>query len=228
MEYKDVLSIVEEIEKSAVKSTVSFVDLSKVETGDHGAISYEELLSKIASVYGGKIREERVQREAPKPSHIVTAGLAQAAYSQPQVYRQAQPQPQGETNQQEQLPSSAIKREKKGAKSDLESIVKKLGSVARAPSMKVRRVNVSELVLPNLTLADQISELERIIEGLRENVFDSEHLEIVKEELCGLSQVVNASNKQGRPAPKSELEESLFELRDQHLNEALALLAKVS
>ena len=44
------------------------------------------------------------------------------------------------------------------------------------------------------------------------------------EELEGLNQVIEDAKKKKKIAPKSDLERSLFELRDQRLAEALALL----
>jgi len=230
MEYKDMLSIIKDIEGSSPKSEVSFIDISQVVSSSNTqSISYNELLKKIAGSEQ-KVYEEHIAKATQKPAHIVTSGLAQSAYSQPQLYA---PAPRTEEQKQVQQPEAitvekpaaqpAKKTESQKAKLELGSIVKKLGSV-KTPSFMVKRVNVSGLVLPSLTLADQIAELERIIEGLKEGVFDKEHMEIVKEEVYGLNQIISDMKKKGMQPAKSELEKSLFDLRDQRLAEAMTFL----
>ncbi|MDE1856871.1 MAG: hypothetical protein KGH98_02175 [Candidatus Micrarchaeota archaeon] len=82
--------------------------------------------------------------------------------------------------------------------------------------MTERRIDTSGLVLPNLPMQDQISELERIIEGLNENIFNTEQASIVREELLGLSQVAPSQAKGADPA--------LVQLRDSRLQTALGML----
>ncbi|MGC8652114.1 MAG: hypothetical protein ACP5UH_02595 [Candidatus Micrarchaeia archaeon] len=233
MDYKDMLGMAEDIEEASAKSAVGFVDISKVEAAPSSGVTYDELLNKITRIYSGRVREERPPKEAQRPAHIITAGLAQAAYSQPQVpARQVPPAVQApfqNAAKPQQAPrAQSSEEEAKKAKLELGAVIKKLGSAAKIPAFRTRQVNISELVLPNLALTDQIAELERIIEGLKENVFDKEHMAIVQEELYGLNQVVNSSKRQGKQVPKSELEGSLFELRDQRLAEALVLLGRVA
>jgi len=91
--------------------------------------------------------------------------------------------------------------------------------------IKMKRPNAPKTVLPNLQISDQIQELERIITALRENVLDKEQMKIVKLELAGLKDYINKLRKEIEKEGKSlnELDQSLWAIRDQRLEEAIIL-----
>lgn len=93
------------------------------------------------------------------------------------------------------------------------------------PKIKVK-FNEKDLVLPKLSIADQISELERIIEGLKEQVFDENHKEVVLQEVYGLSAHIEKSSKdlRKRKITLNQTEQSLWALRQQRLDEAMSLI----
>ncbi len=93
------------------------------------------------------------------------------------------------------------------------------------PKIKVK-FNEKDLVLPKLSIADQISELERIIEGLKEQVFDENHKEVVLQEIYGLSAYIERSSKdlRKRKITLNQTEQSLWALRQQRLDEAMSLI----
>ncbi len=93
------------------------------------------------------------------------------------------------------------------------------------PKIKVK-FNEKDLVLPKLSIADQISELERIIEGLKEQVFDENHKEVVMQEIYGLSAHIEKSSKdlRKRKMTLNQTEQSLWALRQQRLDEAMSLI----
>ena len=93
------------------------------------------------------------------------------------------------------------------------------------PKIKVK-FNEKDLVLPKLSIADQISELERIIEGLKEQVFDESHKEVVMQEIYGLSAYIERSSKdlRKRKMTLNQTEQSLWSLRQQRLDEAMSLI----
>ncbi len=72
------------------------------------------------------------------------------------------------------------------------------------------------LVLPKLSLSDQISDLEKIKEGLEERVFDEKHLKIIKLETEGLSKLIAQGRQPNAPT-------DLAELRNRLLKEVLDL-----
>ncbi|MCL4403170.1 hypothetical protein M1310_00265 [Candidatus Marsarchaeota archaeon] len=92
--------------------------------------------------------------------------------------------------------------------------------------IKVKKVNLKDLVLPNLSLPDQVSELERIIESISEGVLDQEHLDIVKQEVYGLYYFIELQRKQVVKEKKklNSLEQSMWNLRDQRLVDAISAL----
>ncbi|MGC8669557.1 MAG: hypothetical protein ACP5TL_00160 [Candidatus Micrarchaeia archaeon] len=234
MDYKSMLDVIKDIENGVKVPDVSYVDISPILNSTSApSTPYQSLLQIINSIES-KGKGEYLIREKQKPPHLITSGLEQISYSQQKVgAAQTVEVPVQNVNPPENVPAAQPQAvqpqiENKKAKLELGSLIKKLGAAARKPSYKIKRVNISELVLPNLTLADQIAELERIIEGLKENVFDSEHIIIVEEELYGLDQMLSDLRKQNKLVPKSELEKSLFDLRDQRLSEALSLLHKVN
>ena len=93
------------------------------------------------------------------------------------------------------------------------------------PKIKIK-FNEKDLVLPKLSIADQISELERIIEGLKEQVFDENHREVVLQEVYGLSAYIERSSKdlRKRKITLNQTEQSLWALRQQRLEEAMSLI----
>jgi hypothetical protein len=88
------------------------------------------------------------------------------------------------------------------------------------------KFNEKDLVLPKLSIADQISELERIIEGLKEQVFDDSHKEVVLQEVYGLSAHIDKNSKdlRKRRITLNQTEQSLWALRQQRIDEAMSLI----
>ncbi len=89
-----------------------------------------------------------------------------------------------------------------------------------------RKIDQKYMVLPSLSVSDQITELERIIEGIKENIFDSGHFEVVTEEVISLINVVNNLKKElkKKRINLGEFEVSLWQIRDQRLIEAMNLI----
>jgi hypothetical protein len=234
MEYKDLLERVQQLEQEPKKSDTVSIDITSVMFGHKESnVTYKDLLKIISSMNVPKFKEVEEEHKPNIPSHLITSGVEQASYAQPIVQSPIQPAYGGKENTNIQgIPESGHigeegtmpqQEQEQKAKIELGSIIRNLGPIKKFSGIKMKRVNTSQLVLPNLTLADQIAELERIIEGLKENVFDNEHMQIVIEELTGLNQVVSDAKKKG-VVSKSELEQSLINLRDERLIEALALL----
>ncbi len=170
---------------------------------------YADVIAEVEEVEAPrKYREEKAKEQKETPEHIIMAGVEQAKYSTP-------------------APSPFI-AEEEAAKKELESIKAKLGEIAPAiKEMRRKRVSTKDLVLPSLSLSDQIAELERIVEGVKENIFDEEHLEIVKQEVYGLNAVAEKAErdrKRSKAQIESSVEDSLITIRQQRLNDAMNLL----
>ena len=108
----------------------------------------------------------------------------------------------------------------KGLEKEMNQIKAELPRISKAiKRMTARKVDTKGLVLPNLPLADQVSELERIIEGLNENIFNTEQMSIISDELTGLQQVSQSTNAKGE-----DISKSLLQLRDNRLDAAVRLI----
>lgn len=225
-DFSGLIALIEDIEASAQKEQ-SAVAIDVTDTFSPHAVdkkkTYVEMLQLLEEIEPGarKATKEAAARPEMQP-HLITAGLEQAQFAQTAVPSRH------EAPQEKQGPVKTLQENKDRVLKELGSLTVKLASLAPyAEEMKRRQVNVSELVLPGLSVADQISELERIIEGLKENVFDRDHMQIVADEVYGLSQVIaddRKMSKRGAAAQQGALEKSLTDLRDQKLAEAAALL----
>jgi hypothetical protein len=103
--------------------------------------------------------------------------------------------------------------------------VMKAASVPQPPTIQPVQVkSTKNLVLPRLSLTDQVSELSKIVENLRADRFDSEQMAIVKEEVEGLSESLASERQVNPPAP---FEQDLINLRRERLAEALALITLI-
>jgi hypothetical protein len=93
-----------------------------------------------------------------------------------------------------------------------------------APAPQPQQVQASPttegLILPTLSLSDQISELDKIIDNLRASNFNSEQMSIVRAEVTGLSKVVSSQES----SAAGGLESDLQNLRKIRVAQALSLM----
>ena len=99
-----------------------------------------------------------------------------------------------------------------------------IGSIGKEFEKNIKketeRIKGEKLVLPSLSLQDQISELEKISEGLDEQVFSDEQLKIIKEEVYGLMDKIKGE----KISTADEFQKSLIDLRNQKINEVIKKL----
>lgn len=81
-------------------------------------------------------------------------------------------------------------------------------------------IDVKELVLPTLSIADQISELERIDKAISEGVLNKEHMQIVIEEIYGLKSILDKNNKGAKGM--IGMDNSIESLRSQRLSDIIS------
>lgn len=226
-DYQKMVALIEDIEATSQRSEVSYINVAPAVTapsllqGD-----YEKTIAFIDEMEGGGAKRKEIKEKpiAPvAPSHIVTSGIAQAKYAGAVPMPAAQPTPP----QPGRPPAEAVQKHKENIFRELGEVAKKFGGTKKQqPAIKRKKVKTEELVLPNLSLADQISELERIIEGLKESVFDQEHLDVITEEMRGLRQIAVDEAKSKRREKLNPLEQSLWDIRNQRLTDAILLLQK--
>ncbi|MDE1762229.1 MAG: hypothetical protein KGH59_03620 [Candidatus Micrarchaeota archaeon] len=78
---------------------------------------------------------------------------------------------------------------------------------------RISKMQTKKLVLPNLSVQDQMHELEGILEALDQNALDAEQLKIVKLEVAG----VNVSRQ--REKPQDDSQRALIASRDKLLSD---------
>ncbi len=152
------------------------------------------------------------QAGAPQPD-VPTQPAGMTHISMPNAAEQMAPQPQAQRSAQAPAAKSAgglsaAAAELREAVSHIESSV---GSIREKRSTE-------KLVLPNLSLSDQLNELEKINLGIDGSIFNAEQLEIIKTEIKGLAKT--ALKHKQPPADQKDM----MELRDKRLKEVLIKL----
>jgi len=116
-------------------------------------------------------------------------------------------------------PQEGIEVEK--AANEIKNVIGSIGrEFEKSIKRETERIKGEKLVLPTLSLQDQISELEKISEGLDEHVFSDEQIKIIKDEVYGLRDKV----KSERISAADEFQKSLIDLRKQKINEVIKKL----
>jgi hypothetical protein len=211
--YKELVEQAAEIEAKGQKTPVSYVgvDVGEGEPFIGKARDYAGLLA-IAMRMGGR-SEPAVQSAKPavatgKPGAGHQAG---AAVSENVPEAVAAPMQSGRS-------SIAM-----SAREEMKHLVKIGKAGARREEEEARFEIGNGLVLPKLSVPEQISELEKIIESIKNNYFDKYQMEIVVRELNGLADAVKSGKAE---TAQDSLEEELKALRNSRLSDALALLQK--
>ena len=230
------------IESASHREEYATLDISVVSGAQPSAqkVSYASALEAISQIEHHGIFMNRGQAR-PRP--------AQTAVSQPQLVdmerekqkvvqpevpaavqqtvQQPQPPQPAAQPQPIQAPPPQVDKVKENAKAELKQFTK---SINQQPvtqiKIKLKKVNIKDLVLPNLSLVDQVGELERIIDGLRGQMFDKDELTIVAEEIYGLAKQVEAEKKEVSKKKRELTDEEypLWLLRDQRLGDAIKML----
>ena len=203
--YEGMLTEIERLEAVAKREALCLVDISGVMAGgQEGATAgYGTMLSIVEGV------ESRPQRGAAKQQ-----AARQAQEKEPR--RTAGNVGAGQPMREE------IKEKMKGIVSGLPEAKTKFGE------MRIKRINTKDLVLPNLPISDQIQELEQIVAALNENALNKDQKKVARLEVEGLQQYVQELEEELARENKalSAIDRSLWDMRAQRLNEALALFKK--
>ncbi len=225
--YSELAAMIESVEAGYSPTEIVNLDLNEMLKSEQNPnpIKYSDMLA-IIEEFEGPQRGSRVAIGKP--------GTTQQAYQQPAQQQQpVVPQvPQPQQQQQQPMPQivqpqpangSVAPREKRkiAAKLELGKAIDQLGELEA--EIKMRSISTDDLVLPNLSVPDQISELERIIEGLRTGVFDKDHLDTVRQELQGLDKIVQLQKAKMKVSGRAGDSEEIM-IRDQRLKSALELL----
>ncbi len=221
--YSQLVKQIVEIEGSSEKPESGSVNISESFSGStqRGNVDYSNLINLISEV---ERKESIFQRPQKLQPQIVEQVAQPSAEEQPQIVEQVA-QPSAEEQVIVSAEALAIASAKKQVKKELAELTKALPiKMPMFEEQKIKKVN-SDLVLPNLSLLDQVSELERIIEGLRANIFMGDEREIVEEELYGLAEQVKKEKSELKKRKTLQQDAAqLWSLRDQRLTVAIVLL----
>ena len=103
-----------------------------------------------------------------------------------------------------------FEKELKEATEKLEKISKVSSEIEGEIAKQQEKKQVKGLVLPTLSINDQLSDLEKISEGLSEHVFDAEQLKIIKLEANGLARLIAEGKEASAPEDLAEMRNNLL------------------
>ncbi len=195
-EYSELLALVRGIEAAAKKEPVDRVssDISSGSSVERRPRAFSEMLAELSAIEGSQSRQ--VQQTTARSGMFV------------RPIPMAAPVPEAHM---------------RAAAGELSAIASAVAADRKAPQPEpeFKRQRSANLVLPNLSAADQLSELEKIIESIKNRVFDNNQMEIVRDEVFGLYDSMKGANAAGNAGGADP---SLLALRDKRLSEALSLL----
>jgi hypothetical protein len=209
--YKAMTDLISDAEKETQSKAPAVLDIKPIieAPASKRTFTYIDMLGELDSIIANKQKgtvKEAVQAyPQPQAQHIIASGVAQSQLSNTMPNISGAQEGSGELGPEEMLKQIPLPKFK---------------------YMSAKKVDVERMVLPSLSMSDQIAELERIMEGIRENIFDAEHFEIVMEEVYSLVKSVDDRKKRMKKsgANVSALEQSLWLLRDRRLEEAIGAI----
>ncbi len=228
--------MINEIEANSTNIEINLIDIQAIPKHDASkSAQFMELMAAAMSIEVNHLqelqRERHPQSSASQAPQIIAEPANQKgsgnAFAQQKNTLMANLAVEMERiNQISNKVASGISTEIPIVRGEMDALVKKLGRDLKKGKMgeeqQVKQKAMQQNVLPTLSIPDQISELEHIIEGLNEHVFDSNQLEIIRDETLGLKEVLNNKPEYGIGA--SEDITMLRILRDKRLDEVLILL----
>ncbi|MGC8710363.1 MAG: hypothetical protein ACP5RF_02015 [Candidatus Micrarchaeia archaeon] len=111
-----------------------------------------------------------------------------------------------------------VEKEVLEATKEIKDIVGSAGrEFEKTVKKEVKNIKGGKLILPSLSLQDQISDLEKMSEGIDEHVFTDDQINMIRYEVNGLSDKI----KFEKVPSNDEFQMSLIALRNQKLAEVL-------
>ena len=164
-----------------------------------GEASYEKMAELVDSIDSARPEAEATidlsdvfsSRLAVKKVAYRDAGrMLEQVKIKPEIQQPAQ-QPQ-QPRVQTQVQKRETRNEMAGAAASLRNMVAGAEKeFAESVTKKMEEAEEAKLAMPKLSLQDQLSDLEKIREGLEENVFDNTQIKIIKEEMKGMTQILS-------------------------------------
>ncbi|MDE1870791.1 MAG: hypothetical protein KGI06_00950 [Candidatus Micrarchaeota archaeon] len=197
VKYSDLLKIVEEVESGSEKTEFNTIDISKIKS------------SKI----------QRTSKPPFKPLLSLAIGMESGhAPARPAgAQQQARPKQAPPPKQQASMPIQPAEQ-----KSQVSEVKKEIGSFANMLSGNESRDSPSSYQLSELSVQDQISEINRIIESARKHTLDQEQMQVMKMGLYSLDRQLMEQKQQGKMDRSAQ---NMAKIRDKRLSEAIELLS---
>jgi hypothetical protein len=140
----------------------------------------------------------------------IVEGVEPRKESAPEI-KQQQPEVQAPVA----IPKHETSKEMEGAAGVLKGMVGGAGNeLEETVTKEVEKKKGEDLVMPSLSVQDQLADLEKIAEGIKERAFDKEQLKIISQEVAALSSEAGT----GREGLGEEQLEIVM-LRDQKVKE---------
>ncbi len=204
-DYQKAVSLVDTIDTSHGPESAQ-IDMSDV-------FANRLQLKKLSYADVGQLIERGEKGTAYKPEAAQAPQPAQQAHAQPAPQR---PQPQPQPQPAPRVPKHELSKDMNGAAERLRSMVGGAGKeFATDVSTKIEEAKEANLVLPKLSLQDQISDLDKMKEGIDEHVFDAEQLHIIEEEVDGMERISTRESK----STLNDEQRELVIMRNQRLKE---------
>ncbi|MEM3781445.1 MAG: hypothetical protein QXT43_00580 [Candidatus Micrarchaeaceae archaeon] len=225
--YEEAQNMVKNIESAAQQQGSFEIDPSDIAPGiEVRTLNYS---SAIRLIGFAKQERQEEQLQAQPAEQLKAEGAyarAQGTATEPkQAHAAAQPSPSVQPSS-KQMPQPAqqqkaeaktnkprpalFKKELHDAAGKLESIGAAGTAIGRSIGEAREQRRLKGLVLPTLSLNDQISDLEKIDEGLKERVFNSEQLKIIRLEANGLARLIAEGKQKAVPTDLAELRNALL------------------
>ncbi len=214
--YKAMADLIADAEKETKANVTAPLEIKPIIEAPmpKGNFTYLDMLEEVDSIIANKqkgaVKESVQVYQQPASQHIITSGVEQGQLSNV-------------------IPGAAEGKAQEEGTLGSDEMLKQI-PLPKFKYMSAKKVDVEQMVLPSLSMSDQIAELERIIEGMKENIFDADHFEIVMEEVYALVKTVNDRKKRMKKsgAKVSALEQSLWLLRDRRLEEAIGAISNLN
>lgn len=239
--YSELIKIVDEIEKGATKVEFNSIDISTIETAkpELKKRDFRPLLDSAMAIEGGRAKEEPQPKPTPQQIKQILESkpIKQALQMQVGTATSKNPAVQNTTvympedtaaqvpQQQNSTLSQSVKEEIGVFADKLTQKTEQQPQPINTFSMKVE--GADDIILPRLSTSDQIAEMERMIEGIKENSFSSDQLKVIKKEVTGLNDAIAREKAGGYGKESSGIEQQLVQLRDRRLTEVMTIVSDI-
>jgi hypothetical protein len=227
--YSELIVVVQAVESAATNVEFNSIDISAIENKkpEMKKPNFKPMLDLAVAMEAGYVNEAQqrpyvAQQPQQGPQEQVKQVVQMQVGTQTTQNTVYVPQ-QVQAPQQKPTPAQSVKDEVGNFADNLTKSAQVAAQSINTFSMKVK--GEDDLILPKLTVSDQITELERMIEGIKSSSFSPDQIKIIKSELNGLNEeLAQQKSQQGATAPVG-IDQQLLLLRNTRLSEVMMLVS---